>query len=202
MARPSRRKPTLAPVGRYDLREADMPSGEQLGEPTAVRRKHTRIAAIPDPYNRGGRRLLATIHIRTDLLELERAHSRISEAAFYVGREIQCMFERATATGAGNQWNSGDRVDQYQAKELQIISHLELARRIDAHAVWMRRCLGQANIDCTIIRDLLGDQMSYGACAARHGKFGERGARYVAQRFRDALEALATAQAARGRDHL
>ena len=177
-----------------------MPPGDQLGEPTAVRRRHTRIAAIPDPYNPGGRRILATINVRTDLLELELAHRRISQAAFLVGRDIQNMLERATHTGAGNQWNSGDRVDQYQRKEEQIIGQFEMARRIEAHAAWMRRCLGHDNIDCKIIRNILGDQMSYGACAVLHAKKGDRGARYIAQRFRDALEALATAQAAKGRE--
>lgn len=187
-------------IGRYDLRDAYMPPGEQLGEPTAVRRLHTRVAAIADPYNPGGKRLLATINIRTDLLELELAHDRISHPAFLVGREIQKMLEQATRTGAGNQWNSGDRVDQYQRKEQQIVRHLEIARKIESHAAWMRRCLGRENIDCRIIRNILGDQMGYGACAVLHGKKGDRGARYVAQRFRDALETLAKAQAAKGRE--
>lgn len=194
-----RRKPSLAPVGRYDLREAVMPPGEQLGEPTAARRRHTRVAAIPDPYNPGGRRLLATINIRTDLLELELSHGRLTQAAFLVGREIQKLFEQATRTGAGNQWNSGDRVDQYQRKEEAVVTQFEIARKISAHADWMRKCLGQESIDCKIIRNILGDNMNYGATAVLHAKKGDRGVRYIAQRFRDALETLANAQAAKGR---
>ncbi len=175
-----------------------MPPGDQLGEPTDTRRRHTRVAAIPDPYNPGGRRLLATINIRTDLLELELAHNRISQAAFLVGREIQGKLEQQTRTGAGNQWNSGDRVDQYQQHEKHIVRSLEIAREIESYFSWIGRCLGRASIDCKLIRNILGDQMSYGACAVLHGKKGDRGARYIAQRFRDALEALATAQAAKG----
>lgn len=177
-----------------------MPPGEQLGEPTTARRRHTRIAAIPDPFNPGGKRLLASVNIRTDLLELEHAHNRISGPALLAGREMQQMFEQATRVGAGGQWNSGDRVDQCRRKEQQIVKHLETARKIEAHAAWVRRCLGQHNIDCRILRDILGDQLSYGASAVRHGKKGDRGARYIAQRFRDALETLANAKAAKGRE--
>jgi len=177
-----------------------MPPGDQLGEPTAVRRRHTRVAAIPDPYDIGGRRLLATINIRTDILELELAHNRISQAAFLVGREIQSLFEKAATTGAGNQWNSGDRVDQYERKESKIEANFALAKKIESYAATWRRVFGHDNIDCKILRNILGDQMSYGACAVLHGKRGDRGARYIAQRFRDALEALAAAQAARGRE--
>jgi Ni/Co efflux regulator RcnB len=193
-----RRKPSLPPVGRYDLRDAAMPAGEQLGSPTAVRQRHTRVAAIPDPYE-PGKRLLATINIRTDLLELELAHGRISQAAFLVGREIQSKLERQSQVGAGNQWNSGDRVDAYQRHEEYIVTNLEIARDIQAYFSWIGRCLGHAGIDGKILRNVLGDRMSYGACAVLHGKRGDRGARYIAQRFRDALEALANAQAAKGK---
>ena len=208
-----RHTPSLPPIGRrhdeeeedklpprYDLRDAVMPAGEQLGEPTVIRQRHTRVASIPDPYNPGGRRLLASVNIRTDLLELELAHNRISEAAFLIGREIQDKLEQQTRVGAGNQWNSGDRVDQYQQHELHIVGGLELAREIQAYFSWIGRCLGRANLDCKIIRDILGEHLSYGACAVNHGKHGDRGTRYIAQRFRDALEALAMAHAAKGRE--
>ena len=187
-----RRKPSLAPVGRYDLREAVMPPGEQLGEPTAVRRRHTRVGTVNVIAPNGEPvRQLATINIRTDLLELELAHDRISHPAFLEGREIQRHFEQAMRTGAGNQWNSGDRVDQFQRKEEQVVKQLETARRIDADAAWLRRCLGKESIDPKIIRNILGDNMSYGATALLHGKRGDRGVRYIAQRFRDSLEILA-----------
>ncbi len=199
--RPRRRHTvSLPPIGRYDLHDAEMPPGDQLGEPTATRRRHTRVTAISDPFNPGGRRLLATVNIRTDILELELAHQRISQAAFLVGREIQCRLEQQTRVGAGNQWSSGDRVDQYQRHEEHIVGGLELAREIQAYFCWIGRCLGKANIDLKIIRDILGEQMSYGASAINHGKSGTRGAGYIAQRFRDALESLANAKAARGPD--
>ena len=192
-----RRKPSLPPTGRYDLRDAAMPPGEQLGEPTAVRARHSRVAAIPDPFD-PNHRLLATINIRTDLLETEYAHGRITLAAHAVGRSIQSMFERMTQTGAGNQWNSGDRVDVYEQHEKHIVAKIELAQKIVKEFNWIRRVLGE--LDCKIIRNLLGDRMGYGATALLYGKRGDRGARYIASRFRDALEALANEQAARGPD--
>ncbi len=186
--------------GHYNVSDAVMPPGDQLGEATDTRRRFTKIAAITDPLDPGGRRLLATINVRTDLLELELAHNRISQAAFLIGREIQDKLEQQTRTGAGNQWNSGDRVDQYQQHELHIVAGLELAREIQAYFSWIGRCLGRASIDCRLLRDILGERLSYGACATMHGKLGDRGTRYIAQRFRDALEALATAAAAKGRE--
>lgn len=192
-----RRKPSLPPTGRYDIRDAAMPPGEQLGAPTAVRARHSRIAAIQDPFD-PNRRLLATVNIRTDLLETEYAHGRITLAAHSVGREIQSKFERMTQTGAGNQWNSGDRVDVYQQHEKHIVGKLELAREIEGYFAWARHVLGE--FDCKLIRNLLGDSMSYGATALLHGKRGDRGARYIASRFRDALEALANEAAAKGPD--
>lgn len=190
-----RRKPSLPPTGRYDIRDAAMPPGEQLGEPTAVRAKDTRISAIQDPFD-PNRRLLATVNIRTDVVETEYAHGRITLAAHSIGREIQSKFERATQTGAGNQWNSGDRIDVYQQHEKHIVSKLELAREIESYFAWIRKVLGE--FDCKILRNILGDRMSYGACAVHYGKRGDRGARYIASRFRDALETLATAKAAKG----
>lgn len=192
-----RRKPSLAPVGRYDIRDAGMPGGDQLGEPTVACRRYARVAAVPDPYD-PTRRLLATVNIRTDLLELEYAHGRISEAALRVGREIQGKLERLSQVGTGNQWRQGDRVDQYQRHEEVIVNMLEAARASEAMFSWITRCLGKENLDAKILRNLLGDNMSYGAVAVLHGKRGDRGVRYIAERFRDALEVLANAQAAKG----
>ena len=193
----SRRKPSLAPVGRYDIRDAAMPGGDQLGEATVARWKDSRVAAVSDPYD-PTRRILATVNIRTDLLELEYAHNRISEAALRIGREIQSKLERLSQVGAGNQWRQGDRVDQYQRHEEVIVGTLEAARAADAMFSWIARCLGKDNLDVRILRNLLGDNMSYGAVAVLHGKLGDRGVRYIAERFRDALEVLANATAAKG----
>jgi hypothetical protein len=174
-----------------------MPPGDQLGEPTAARRRDTRIAAVRDPFD-PNRRLLATVNIRTDLLELEYAHNRISEAALRIGREIQSKLERLSQVGTGNQWRQGDRVDQYQRHEEVIVNMLEAANASEALFSWIARCLGRANLDVKILRNLLGDNMSYAAVAIHHGKRGDRGVRYIAERFRDALEVLANAQAAKG----
>jgi hypothetical protein len=176
-----------------------MPAGEQLGEVPSVRQRYTRVGAIPDPYD-PTRQLLATINTRTDLLERELAHSLISQPAFLVGREIQAKFEHQSRTGAGNQWSDSDRVDVWQRKEEQIVACLQAARDIQAYFAWIGRCLGRMSIDLPILCNILGDQLSYAQTAVLHGKKGDRGARYIAQRFRDALESLATAQAAKGKD--
>jgi hypothetical protein len=176
-----------------------MPGGEQLGEPSATQRKYTRVAAISDPFD-PSRRLLATVNIRTDLLELEYAHGRISEAALRAGREIQKKLEHLGRVGAGNQWLQSDRVDQYQRHEEVIVDSLAAARAAEAHFARIGRCLGKDSLDVKILRNILGDNMSYGAVASLHGKRGDRGIRYVAERFRDSLETLANAQAAKGWD--
>lgn len=194
-----RRKISLAPVGRYDLKDAQMPGGDQLGEPTGTRRRYTRVAAVPDPYDQNTR-LLATVNTRTDLLEMEYAHGRVGEAALAAGREIQKTLEHITRVGAGNQWRQGDRVDQYQRHEEVIVDKLEAARACEALFAWISRCLGRDSLDVKILRNILGDNMSYGAVAVLHGKRGDRGVRYIAERFRDALETLASARGAKGRD--
>jgi len=194
-SRRRRQKPYLPATGRYDLRDASMPPGEALGEPTGTRQRHTRVGAIADPNPPYGR-LLATINIRTDLLELEYAHGRITQAAHFEGRALQSMFERASQVGAGNQWNSGDRVDVYEQHEEHIARKFDVSKEITSKFDWIRRLLGE--FDCRILRSILGDHMSYGAAAARFGETGDRGARYIAKRFRHALEALANEQAAKG----
>ena len=53
-------------------------------------------------------------------------------------------------------------------------------------------------IDARLIRQILGERMSFAECAALRGRTGDRGARYYAARFRDALEIVAERFAAKG----
>src|SRR5262245_12942851 len=179
--------------GRYDLSGARSPPNG-LGRPPASLNARTAVGAVADPLE-PGERLCVTIDRRVDILEDERAHGRISEAAYQVGRVAQAVFERARGPGHSN-WQGNVRVDAYTAKELAIIHGIEAAERITRLVGWMRRELGR--IDANILQRVLGEQKSYAEVAALRGKGGERGTRYVAARFRDALESLAKAKAARG----
>jgi len=153
------------------------------------------MGAVPDPLDREGR-LVVTVNYRVDVLEDERAHNRISEAAYQVGRIAQAVFERARGP-TGSNWQGGNvRVDAYTAAEIAVIRGIEAAERICAMVKWMRHELGR--IDANIVQRMLGDGKSYAEVATLVGKRGDRGKRHIAERFRDALEALAHAKAARG----
>lgn len=143
-----------------------------------------------------GAAILATVNRRVDVLEDERSHGRISEAAYREGRVAQAVFERARGPGSSN-WSAETRVDAFTAKELSIIYALDSAARIQRLVDWLRGELGR--IDANILQRVLGEQKSFGEVATLQGKSGDRGISYVAHRFRDALEALASARAARGR---
>ena len=190
-----RRRGRPRSLGRYD----DLADARWLGQvadPPVSPNIRISLVAVPDPYDRAGPRIGATVNRRTDILELERSRHLISEAGYQAGRIAQAVFERARGPGTSN-WQGGSRVDAWTAHELAIIYALEDAAKIRAYMGWITRVLGQ--IDARLVRRILGDRMSYSECAALQGKSGERGISYIAQRFRDALEALADGIAARGR---
>lgn len=185
--------------GRYDLARAHEPANGR-GLPPRSANAFTAVVAVPDPHQNpegpGNERTLATVNRRVDILELEKSHGRISDAAYSVGRIVQAVFERAKGPG-GTNWQGGSRVDAWAAHELAIIHGIEDARRITGWIERITRALGM--IDARILRRVLGDRMNYAEVAAATGKAGERGTAYIAQRFRDALEELAEALAAKGR---
>lgn len=185
------------PTGRYDLAGARAPANG-LGRPPASLNARTAVGAVtePPPFGDGTERLCVAVNWRVDILEVERSHSRISEAAYQVGRIAQAVFERARGPGTSS-WAGNVRVDAYTAKELAIIHAIEDARRIQAQVAWMRYELGR--IDANIVQRVLGEGKTYAEVATLTGKRGERGKSHIAERFRDALEALADAKAARGR---
>jgi hypothetical protein len=167
-----------------------------LARPPASVNLRTAIAAVPDPWSPAGPAILATVNRQVDVLEDERSHGRISEAAYREGRIAQAVFERARGPGSCN-WSFASRVDAFTAKELSIIYGIDSAARIQRLVDWLRQQLGR--IDANILQRVLGEQKSFSEVATLQGKSGARGAWYVAHRFRDALEALASARAARRR---
>ena len=202
----ARHKPA-PPQGRYDLAGARAPGGG-FGRPPPSLHVRTRIGATEDPgelirsssgahseRQPGQGRIHVTVNTRTDILENEFNHRRITKAAYLVGRIAQAIFERARGPGASS-WTTDVRVDAYTAKELAIIRGIDDARRINALVDWLRGRLGP--IDANILQRILGEKKSFAEVATLTGKRGASGVHYVAERFRDALQALADAKAARG----
>ena len=195
----TRRRPRKGALSRYDLAGAREPAnGRALPPPSA--NAFTAVVAVPDPtpdpYGPRDERVIATVNRRVDILETERAAGRISDAAYRVGRIVQAVFERARGVGPRGLWNPGDRVNAAWQHEIAIVHAITDARRVRIYKERIRAALGM--IDARLIERVLGDGLSYAECAALQGKAGERGISYVATRFRDALEALADAWAAKG----
>lgn len=191
---PDRRKGSL---GRYTHR-GDERSLEHLPQPSLNAR--TAIVSISsasaNPADKG-KRDLAIVNRRVDVLEYERSRGLITEAGYQAGRTAQAMFERARGPGSSN-WQGGSRVDAYTSTELRIIHGLEDAREVTAYMGWMASGKVLGMIDARLVRRILWERLSYADAAHLQGKSGERGISYVAQRFRDGLERLAECSAAKG----
>lgn len=195
--------------GRYDFTGAREPRGGR-GKPARSVHVRTATVAVDDPgellRSESGRlvlrqepsgRLLVNVNRRVDLLEHERAHGRISDAAYGIGRLVQAVFERYRGPGCGSQWREGDHVDADLAHELAIIYGLENAEAVRKLVAKIRREIGR--IDANIVQRLLAQRQSFAQVGQLIGRGGERGSAYIAQRFRDALEALSETFAARGK---
>ncbi len=192
MAVPAKKMITRA---RYNLGDARTPH-RGFGRPPPTDNIRTAIGAVVDPHDIDGERHQVRINRLVDVLEDERAHRRISEAAYVAGQALLRVFRRARGPGNASNWAGASRVDAFVSKELQIIGSIDAARAITRLKRWLEHELGQ--IDGRLVARILHEGKSYADCAALQGKSGDRGTRYIATRFRDALEALAEAQAAIG----
>lgn len=155
--------------------------------------------ADPLPNSRGpaGQRILANVNRRVDILEWERSHARISDAAYFAGRVAQAALERANRGVGSSTWSQGSRVDAERAKELGIIRALESARMVEAHLRHLQVTLGK--VDAAIVRQVLGDNLKYGDVRLPGRSNVVSGYEtYIARRFRDALELLGEEEIARG----
>ncbi len=150
----------------------------------ATPRQHIRTA-ITDP---AGDKVVVLRNRATDILELERSHGRISGPAYEAGRKLQQLLELAART-AGSSWRETDRVDAAHAHETIIVAKIEDARAISKTMDTISRHLGV--FDSGVLRQIIGDRMTFGDIAIREGKCGDRGSNYIGQRFRHALELLA-----------
>jgi hypothetical protein len=188
------RRMKTGPVGRYDGGyDARVPPGG-LGCPVPSPNVQIAVATVPDPYE-PAKRIRVAVNRRVDILELERSHGRIGEAAYRVGRVLQAAFERAGGVSAPG-WNAGDRVDTTLAPDAGMIRTMDKARHMAALMREVEAAVG--SVGARFLRAVLVERQPFAALAARRGRGGERGAAAVAQRFRDLLEDLAEHMAARG----
>lgn len=188
--------------------------GNQLDRPAHDQVRIVKIAILDpdqDPNRKPGQTSRVNVNWRGDILDYEAKHHRISAAAFRAGRVVQGVFERAHLGGAST-WAAGSRVDTSRAKEMAVVRKLLNARTIRAHLQWMRGVLGSK--DAEIVRQVLGENRRYGEveldadlvrgklarAAFEHAQLVQpmlvpeykKDISYIAHRFRDALESLAT----------
>ncbi|KAA2237694.1 hypothetical protein [Salinarimonas soli] len=133
---------------------------------------------------------------RVDLLEVERAHKRITEAEYCTGRLVQAVFERAMGQVGGGGWNAGDKVDAALKHELTVIYALDTAEKVQGLVQRIERAVG--TVGTRFLRQVLVGRVSFAQYAAQRGKGGDRGTSQVAGHFRFLLEDLSEAWAARG----
>lgn len=186
-------------IGRYDGRSHNtrLP-GEGLGKlPVSANSKDAEVvAAVEDPWGDGKQRVFATVNRRVDILEDERSHKLISEAAYRTGRQVQQVFELAARVGGSN-WGGDSRSDPLHTQRSAISKAMERAGEILEMERRIRDRLGA--IDTRLLARVLRDRMSFADCAALVGKPGSWGERFIKARFRDALEELAEAWTAKGK---
>lgn len=189
-------------AGRYEpaaKRTAYLPASGLGVPPSNVR---TAIGAVTDPYD-AERNVLVRVNTSENVLDYMRTrkakHGRISEAAYRVGMIVKAIFEMASGRPRSTGWmvDEGSRIDAYTAKELAIIHGIDNAARVQSMVANLTREIGGR--DARLLRRILGEEKTFHEVASIEGKGGDRGARYIRQRFRDALEDLAEVRAARGR---
>ncbi len=191
---PSRRE--RDPRGdRYDRRGAYQ-HGAGVGQSPRKEAVPTVVVAIDDPLE-PGKRLLASVNRRVDILEDERSHGRITVSQYETARQVQAVFERATGARLGSGgWDIGGSRDQTIAHELQIIYAIEDARVIRALLVRVVKAVGF--VGARFLKSVLADRQTFAQAAEARGKAGERGTSQVASHFRILLEGLDEAFASRG----
>lgn len=183
-------------AGRHDIGRVPEPVAGYAAMPTSVHntRRELLPVAVVDAYEEVRKvRALA----RFDLLDRERRSNRLNEASYLVGREIERVLEPMRHVSGGGQWLEGDRIDGASQAELALVIGVDRARNVNFLLAWITRHVGRQ--DARILWMTLGCGFTFATAAAAFGRGGVRGQRYVADRFSDALSALADAKAAHGR---
>ena len=189
---PDMRRRRLPSRSRYDLRDATAHYG--LARPAGSSNVQPVTVAVPDPHD-ADVRIRATANRRVDILELERSHGRISEAAYMVGRIVQATFERASGVRSGG-GGAGVRVDAATAHELAIIYSIDNARAVQALMKRIESAIG--TVGARFLRQVITEGVSFAGAAEQRGRGGRAGTAAAADRFRMLLEDLAEAWRAIG----
>lgn len=187
------RRPAEGRYGHQAHAGAIMPANG-LAKPPRTRNVTAVTAVVADPLE-PGKRLLVSVNRHVDVLEVERSHGRLSEAAYRVGRELQAVFEAGSRIGAGSQWREGDRVDAELAKETAITRNVDIARAIDGEMRRLERDVG--TIGAEFLREILSGT-SFAEYAVRTTMGTKRDVRDVSARFRAMLEDIVLTRQARG----
>lgn len=154
----------------------------------------TTVAIVQDPFEPEAH-LVVSVNRRVDLLEYELSHGRLSEAAYRVGRDVQRVFEKATAL-LGSSWTGGDRVDAADAHEDAVIWRIELAQELEALRKRIVKAIGM--VGYRRLRGHLGEGVTFKQAAESRGQSGELAITFAAKSFRQLLEDLAEEWAAKG----
>jgi hypothetical protein len=144
---------------------------------------------VPDPVEPGARSI-AAVNRHADILRIELDSKRISPEGYAAGRVIEAAFERARL-GGGGQWRDGDRIDALTSQTAAIVRGLDRATDVVAVIDGVRSIVGK--MDTMILRCALGDRLPFDAIAVSFGRPGDRGTRYIAARFRDAVNNIGNA---------
>jgi len=150
---------------------------------------------VDDPAPGGvRRRRRVAINTRTDTLEQEYAHGRLSEAAYRSGRIYQRVLERSgNSSSFSSSWPSLGRIDNSADPDAHIVRRLDNAAEAVAMLQETRPIVGIHGE--RILTLVLGQGLSLGEAAARlmtgGGSISRHATSFYAWLFRQVLEALA-----------
>ncbi|WP_043749951.1 hypothetical protein [Methylobacterium nodulans] len=155
------------------------------------------VGSVVDPWPNPDRdpfaepeRIQVTINRNTDLLEREFAHGRISEPAYLVGRVLQEAFERRAGPRGGSSPEGRDRVDQTVAHELTIALSIDDGRFVEMLIERLEQAVG--SYGARFLHQVLAHGREFAEISRGLGRGDSRQAvAFVAERFRDLLEAIA-----------
>ncbi len=179
-------------AGRYrDVTRASMP-GELPREGARTAHDLIRHGVVADPNPcLVGRRQRVAINIKTDSLEREYAHGRITPAAYGAARTYKAVLERSRqpVSGSGS-WNVSIKVDRVISHELKILSKIAKAQDADAMLRDTAPVVGMRGQQ--VLEMVLLDEVTLTEVARRMtGSADRQQVIYYSQLFRDSVEALA-----------
>ena len=145
-------------------------------------------AAVADPHTPGAR-VMAAVNRNVDVLEMERAHGRITVSQYEVGRQVQAIFERASGARLGSMdFGVRGSKDMTIAYELSVIYAIDDARLVAKLKDKVVRAVGAPG--ARFLHEVLTGRQTFAQFAEARGKGGERGTAYIAEHFRILMENL------------